>query len=46
LHGTGFPILNGSNVSHGCMRIDNDDIETFYKVAPNHGANTKIIVSS
>lgn len=46
LHGTGFPILNGSNVSHGCMRIDNDDIETFYKVAPNHGANTKIIVSN
>ena len=26
--------------------IDNDDIETFYKIAPNHGANTKIIVSN
>lgn len=45
-HGTGFPILNGSNVSHGCLRIDNDDIETFYKIAHNHGANTKVIISN
>lgn len=45
LHGTGFPILNGSNVSHGCVRIDNKDIETFYNTAPNKGANTKIIIN-
>lgn len=45
LHGTGFPILNGSNVSHGCIRIDNDDLETFYNTAPNKGANTKIIIN-
>lgn len=45
LHGTGFPILNGSNVSHGCIRIDNDDIETFYNTSPNKGANTKIIIN-
>lgn len=45
LHGTGFPILNGSNVSHGCVRIDNKDIETFYNTAPNKGANTRIIIN-
>lgn len=45
LHGTGTPFLNGSNISHGCMRIDNSDIEKFYKIAPNRGAGTKIIIS-
>lgn len=45
LHGTGTSFLNGSNVSHGCMRIDNDDIQEFYKTAPNRGAGTKIIIS-
>ena len=45
LHGTRTPFLNGSNVSHGCMRIDNDDIQEFYKTAPNRGAGTKIIIS-
>ena len=44
-HGTGFPLLNGTNVSHGCMRIDNGDIEEFYQTAPNHGANTKIVIT-
>ena len=43
LHGTGTPFLNGSNVSHGCMRIDNDAIREFYNIAPNRGAGTKII---
>lgn len=45
LHGTGFPILNGSNVSHGCIRIDNRDIRKFYETAPRNGANTKIIIT-
>lgn len=45
LHGTGFPIANGSNISHGCIRIDNDDIEKFHSIAPNRGAGTAIIIS-
>lgn len=45
LHGTGLPLLNGTCVSHGCMRIDNNDIRKFHKIAPNRGAGTKIIIS-
>lgn len=45
LHGTGMPIFNGSNISHGCMRVDNSTIKQFYKKAPNRGAGTRIIIS-
>lgn len=45
LHGTGMPIFNGSNISHGCMRVDNSTIKQFYKKAPNRGSGTKIIIS-
>jgi lipoprotein-anchoring transpeptidase ErfK/SrfK len=45
LHGTGFPMFNGTQVSHGCIRIDNDDIRQFHKIAPKHGTNTKIIIN-
>lgn len=44
IHGTGSPIFNGTNVSHGCIRVDNKAIEKFYKTAPNKGAGTKIVI--
>lgn len=44
LHGTGTAFLNGTNISHGCVRVDNDVICDFYEKAPNHGAGTKIIM--
>lgn len=45
LHGSGLPFLNGTAVSHGCMRIDNDDLKKFHEIAPRHGANTKIVIT-
>lgn len=44
LHGTGFPIFNGTNVSHGCIRVDNRAIRRFHRIAPNQGAGTKIVM--
>lgn len=44
LHGTGTAFLNGTNISHGCVRVDNDVICDFYEKAPKHGAGTKIIM--
>lgn len=44
IHGTGFPIFNGTNVSHGCVRVDNRAIRKFHKIAPNQGAGTKIVM--
>jgi lipoprotein-anchoring transpeptidase ErfK/SrfK len=44
LHGTGLPMFNGTNVSHGCVRVDNKTMDEFYDIAPNHGAGTKIIM--
>lgn len=44
LHGTGRPFFNGTNLSHGCVRLDNDVIDQFYEIAPKHGAGTKVIM--
>ena len=44
IHGTGKPIRNGTNVSHGCIRVDNDAIERFHDTAPNKGAGTTIAI--
>lgn len=44
LHGTGNPLFNGMNISHGCFRVDNRAIEKFHKIAPRQGRGTKIVV--
>lgn len=44
LHGTGTPYLNGTNLSHGCIRIDNKVIEDFYNSAPKKGQGAQIII--
>lgn len=44
IHGTGFPIFNGTNVSHGCVRVDNRAIRKFHRIAPNQGAGVKIVM--
>lgn len=32
LHGTGNPLFNGGNISHGCIRTDNSFIDKLYKL--------------
>lgn len=44
IHGTGNPLFNGMNISHGCFRVDNGAIEKFNKVAPNKGAGANITI--
>lgn len=44
LHGTGSPIFNGMDVSHGCVRLDNKDIEWFHDNFKNSGAGTRFII--
>jgi hypothetical protein len=34
LHGTNQPASIGRSVSHGCIRLRNDDIETLYEMVP------------
>ncbi|MEP7343758.1 MAG: L,D-transpeptidase [Gemmatimonadaceae bacterium] len=34
LHGTDVPSSIGSSVSHGCVRLRNEDIETLYRMVP------------
>lgn len=34
LHGTNRPETIGSSVSHGCVRLRNEDIETLYRMVP------------
>lgn len=34
LHGTNAPSSIGRSVSHGCMRLRNEDIETLYRMIP------------
>ena len=34
LHGTNRPETIGSSVSHGCIRLRNEDIETLYRMVP------------
>jgi lipoprotein-anchoring transpeptidase ErfK/SrfK len=34
LHGTNAPNTIGSSVSHGCVRLRNEDIETLYRMIP------------
>ena len=34
LHGTNAPSSIGSSVSHGCVRLRNEDIETLYRMIP------------
>jgi len=34
LHGTDVPSSIGSSVSHGCVRLRNEDIETLYQMVP------------
>ena len=34
LHGTNAPTTIGRSVSHGCVRLRNEDIETLYKMIP------------
>ena len=34
LHGTDVPSSIGSSVSHGCIRLRNEDIETLYRMVP------------
>jgi hypothetical protein len=34
LHGTDEPNSIGSSVSHGCVRLRNEDIETLYQMVP------------
>lgn len=44
IHGTGNPLFNGMNISHGCFRVDNRAIEKFHDIAPNNGGGSKIII--
>jgi len=44
IHGTGNPLFNGMNISHGCFRVDNRAIEKFNKIAPNKGAGANIVI--
>ncbi len=44
IHGTGNPLFNGMNISHGCFRVDNKAIEEFNRIAPNKGAGASIII--
>jgi L,D-transpeptidase YbiS len=41
LHGTLYKRLLGRNVSHGCVRLGDDDIEFIFKNAPN---GTRVII--
>jgi len=34
LHGTNAPNTIGRSVSHGCVRLRNEDIETLYRMIP------------
>ena len=34
LHGTDAPSSIGTSVSHGCVRLRNEDIETLYQMVP------------
>ena len=34
LHGTDVPSSIGQSVSHGCVRLRNEDIETLYRIVP------------
>ncbi|MGH7694646.1 MAG: L,D-transpeptidase, partial [Gemmatimonadaceae bacterium] len=34
LHGTDVPSSIGRSVSHGCVRLRNEDIETLYQLVP------------
>jgi hypothetical protein len=34
LHGTDNPASIGQSVSHGCVRLRNEDIETLYRIVP------------
>jgi hypothetical protein len=34
LHGTDVPTSIGTSVSHGCVRLRNEDIETLYQLVP------------
>lgn len=34
IHGTDVPTSIGSSVSHGCVRVRNEDIETLYRLVP------------
>ena len=34
LHGTDVPSSIGTSVSHGCVRLRNEDIETLYQMVP------------
>ena len=34
LHGTDEPTSIGTSVSHGCVRLRNEDIETLYQMVP------------
>lgn len=34
LHGTDHPETIGKSVSHGCVRLRNEDIETLYRIVP------------
>ena len=34
LHGTNVPESIGQSVSHGCVRLRNEDIETLYRMVP------------
>jgi hypothetical protein len=34
LHGTNVPSSIGRSVSHGCVRLRNEDIETLYRIVP------------
>lgn len=34
LHGTNVPTSIGRSVSHGCVRLRNEDIETLYRIVP------------
>jgi hypothetical protein len=34
LHGTNVPSSIGQSVSHGCVRLRNEDIETLYRIVP------------
>jgi lipoprotein-anchoring transpeptidase ErfK/SrfK len=34
LHGTNNPASIGQSVSHGCIRLRNEDIQTLYEMVP------------
>lgn len=44
IHGTGTPLFNGMNISHGCFRVDNSAIEKFHEIAPNNGRGAQIVI--